>query len=567
MLLLPCSYPRQDQTRPGSFSARAPTQIITAAVLFPSLPFPSSPPVPLDDACNPHDAPPIPGDQAGRDRRAMAGLTGRDTAIKLFGRTIPVLDSSSSAAAAAAAAAVPEVSTKLANDVRSNDILRIPDKLLNVEASSYYSKNSNENGLQAISSQHGKMESDSKSEEVKTESDGSGQDKVLKKPDKILPCPRCNSMETKFCYFNNYSVNQPRHYCRNCQRYWTAGGTMRNVPVGAGRRRNKHPSHHRSAKMPYDAIVAANGDVSDVTHHQSLPVEPSVFPGPVKENETVTESGSEVLLCKSTTPVLNTKEQNKSDLASLASADNKEEKSCASSAAVSGCSENWKPENTVNKEPNNVSGYFNGVKEPHNHIQSYPVGPALMFPVSPGWNNVAAMASTQFSTEPVRGLENGQTNPLPLQPAIMPAPGVCAPVGPFPLVPPFWSCIPGWPNGMWSPPWPGSSGATLPSPPHNITCSGSNSQTLGKHSREAKSQEEGKKEKTLWVPKTLRIFNPDEAAKSSIWASLGIKPDEKCMFKSSQSKVPKDGKTPEPPQALQANPAAFSRSQSFQERT
>ncbi|KAI4341186.1 hypothetical protein MLD38_025942 [Melastoma candidum] len=65
------------------------------------------------------------------------------------------------------------------------------------------------------------------------------QAKNFKKPDKIIPCPRCNSLETKFCYFNNYNVNQPRHFCRNCQRYWTAGGTMRNVPVGAGRRKNK----------------------------------------------------------------------------------------------------------------------------------------------------------------------------------------------------------------------------------------------------------------------------------------------------------------------------------------
>lgn len=26
---------------------------------------------------------------------------------------------------------------------------------------------------------------------------------------------------------------------QGCQRYWTAGGTLRNVPVGAGRRKNK----------------------------------------------------------------------------------------------------------------------------------------------------------------------------------------------------------------------------------------------------------------------------------------------------------------------------------------
>ncbi|XP_074300913.1 cyclic dof factor 1-like [Silene latifolia] len=72
-----------------------------------------------------------------------------------------------------------------------------------------------------------------------TKSTNQKNQKLLKKPDKILPCPRCNSMTTKFCYFNNYNVNQPRHFCKDCQRYWTAGGTMRSVPVGAGRRKNK----------------------------------------------------------------------------------------------------------------------------------------------------------------------------------------------------------------------------------------------------------------------------------------------------------------------------------------
>ena len=64
---------------------------------------------------------------------------------------------------------------------------------------------------------------------------------VEKRPDKIIACPRCKSMETKFCYFNNYNVNQPRHFCKGCQRYWTAGGALRNVPVGAGRRKAKPP--------------------------------------------------------------------------------------------------------------------------------------------------------------------------------------------------------------------------------------------------------------------------------------------------------------------------------------
>lgn len=77
--------------------------------------------------------------------------------------------------------------------------------------------------------------------QVKEEQKGLDQT-MEKRPDKIIPCPRCKSMETKFCYFNNYNVNQPRHFCRGCQRYWTAGGALRNVPIGAGRRKIKPPS-------------------------------------------------------------------------------------------------------------------------------------------------------------------------------------------------------------------------------------------------------------------------------------------------------------------------------------
>ncbi|URD95788.1 dof zinc finger protein [Musa troglodytarum] len=54
-----------------------------------------------------------------------------------------------------------------------------------------------------------------------------------------LQCPRCDSTNTKFCYFNNYSMSQPRHFCKACKRYWTRGGTLRNVPVGGGCRKNK----------------------------------------------------------------------------------------------------------------------------------------------------------------------------------------------------------------------------------------------------------------------------------------------------------------------------------------
>ncbi|GMI81789.1 OBF-binding protein 3 [Hibiscus trionum] len=58
-------------------------------------------------------------------------------------------------------------------------------------------------------------------------------------PEAPLKCPRCESTNTKFCYFNNYSLTQPRHFCKTCRRYWTRGGALRSVPVGGGCRRNK----------------------------------------------------------------------------------------------------------------------------------------------------------------------------------------------------------------------------------------------------------------------------------------------------------------------------------------
>uniref|UniRef100_A0A0D3F9H8 Dof zinc finger protein n=1 Tax=Oryza barthii TaxID=65489 RepID=A0A0D3F9H8_9ORYZ len=39
--------------------------------------------------------------------------------------------------------------------------------------------------------------------------------------DQPLKCPRCESTHTKFCYYNNYSLSQPRYFCKTCRRYWT----------------------------------------------------------------------------------------------------------------------------------------------------------------------------------------------------------------------------------------------------------------------------------------------------------------------------------------------------------
>ncbi|PON88707.1 Zinc finger, Dof-type [Trema orientale] len=72
----------------------------------------------------------------------------------------------------------------------------------------------------------------------------------IPQPEAALNCPRCDSTNTKFCYFNNYSLTQPRHFCKTCRRYWTRGGALRNVPVGGGCRRNKRTKGSSRSKSP-----------------------------------------------------------------------------------------------------------------------------------------------------------------------------------------------------------------------------------------------------------------------------------------------------------------------------
>lgn len=98
-----------------------------------------------------------------------------------------------------------------------------------------------------------------------------------------IPCPRCNSTDTKFCYYNNYNLKQPRYLCKvvrsafefitklsnpvscishidaqftilfrgiiqSCQRYWTLGGLIRQVPPGSGKRKHKNSKLADSSK-------------------------------------------------------------------------------------------------------------------------------------------------------------------------------------------------------------------------------------------------------------------------------------------------------------------------------
>ncbi|CAM0880189.1 unnamed protein product [Alopecurus aequalis] len=90
------------------------------------------------------------------------------------------------------------------------------------------------------------------------------------------PCPRCDSTDTKFCYYNNYNLSQPRHFCKGCRRYWTRGGSLRNVPVGGGTRKPT-PSgvSRRKNRVSHSHTHAANANAT------ATPAAPSVVQHPV----------------------------------------------------------------------------------------------------------------------------------------------------------------------------------------------------------------------------------------------------------------------------------------------
>ncbi|XP_031278304.1 dof zinc finger protein DOF4.6-like isoform X1 [Pistacia vera] len=93
--------------------------------------------------------------------------------------------------------------------------------------------------------------------------------------DQALNCPRCNSTNTKFCYYNNYSLSQPRYFCKTCRRYWTEGGSLRNVPVGGGSRKNKRSSS--SSTSP--AISKKLADFTPPNFPQSASQNPKIHQG------------------------------------------------------------------------------------------------------------------------------------------------------------------------------------------------------------------------------------------------------------------------------------------------
>ncbi|RLN40596.1 uncharacterized protein C2845_PM01G38350 [Panicum miliaceum] len=69
--------------------------------------------------------------------------------------------------------------------------------------------------------------------------------------------PRCQSGNTKFCYYNNYSRAQPRYLCKACRRHWTEGGMLRDVPVGGGRKNRRGGNKGGGAAAKASASTAA----------------------------------------------------------------------------------------------------------------------------------------------------------------------------------------------------------------------------------------------------------------------------------------------------------------------
>ncbi|CAK7341597.1 unnamed protein product [Dovyalis caffra] len=486
----------------------------------------------------------------------------KDPAFKLFGRKIPVPDTQFPAEPLAKGSCS-EI-TKVEIQVPGEDNSEEPE----THSASRQGKEESQaatrvNEAQVIA----------KPNEGPLETNGTDQEKVFKKPDKILLCPRCNSLDTKFCYFNNYNVNQPRHFCKNCQRYWTAGGTMRNVPIGAGRRKNKHlATQYRQLLVSSDGMPIASMENSDSISHQ-LPssVDSATTLSPSAANGMVLKFGPEAPLCDSMETLLNLGDQKRYvEISSVNCQDNVEEpSSCGSSQTASNARANELPENIMQKEQVDLPASSNDLSAP-NSLHCYSV-PSWVLPWNPAWNNAASMAAAQYSSGQacITNIPN-QVQLCPTQ--MLAVPSICPPNIPLQFVPAsYWGCMPTWAARTGNVSLSGSNGCLSPSSSTSTSCSGNGSPTLGKHSRDSKFMDENRAEKCILVPKTLRIDDPSEASKSPLWGTLGLTPNRKdptskgTIFKNFETKAEGYGHGSDATHVLEANPAALSRSHTFQE--
>lgn len=313
---------------------------------------------------------------------------------------------------------------------------------------------------------------------------------------------------------------------------------MRNVPVGAGRRKNKNTvSQYRHITIS-EALQASQMDVTNGISHPAL-----------KTNGKVLNFGIDVPICESMSSVLNLGDKR-----------------------------------LLNGRLNGFPNFeFNGVQVPGKSGEnsddcssnsSVTVSGSLgEGQINPQEKLMQKQNSNGFTTQMACLPGAPAPWPLPWNSAV-PGPGLCPPGIPMPFYPgAYWNCgVPGPWNVPWLSPQSASSNQSSPT-------TGSNS-PLGKHSRDGNmikpdgSQEaEQPKQKpapngTVLVPKTLRIDDPSEAAKSSIWTALGIKKESinrGGVFGGFLSKNDEKDHLPEPSPALKANPAALARSLNFHE--
>jgi len=426
-----------------------------------------------------------------RQHRAAATAGGGDCLIKLFGKTIPVPDVHKDLQHRANTTTEPKAQESAPQD--SMDSPPQPE-VVDIEDPSAVKNPSADQ------------------EEEEEQGDTANQKEKLKKPDKILPCPRCSSMDTKFCYYNNYNINQPRHFCKNCQRYWTAGGAMRNVPVGAGRRKSK-------------SISAASHFLQRI--RAAMPGDPLCTP--VKTNGTVLSFGSD-------TSTLDHTEQMK-HIIPVTRIENTDDPS------VGSCAEGW----ARGEESNQMNSRERVAADKSPNVVQHPcMNGGTMWPFGYG-------PSPAYFTSNVA---------IPFYPAPAAA---------------YWGCmVPGALNAPWQPQSQSQSGSS-PSAPSPVSTMSSCFQSR-KHPRDGDEERDANGNGKVWVPKTIRIDDVDEVARSSILSLIGIKSDKvgtddsrgcklaRVFDQKDEAKTTTQRDTSSLP-FLKGNPAALSRSVSFQERS
>ena len=381
--------------------------------------------------------------------------------------------------------------------------------------------------------------------EEQSEINNPEEEKVFKKPEKIIPCPRCNSLETKFCYFNNYNVNQPRHFCKNCQRYWTAGGTMRNVPIGAGRRKNKHlVSQYRQIMASGEEIPISRSETINSSTPQFLSYDES------STGKVLRFGPDGEPLCEATDTLLTLRDDAKGflEMQPVDSPEDVHVPHCRSFMTESNDQRSEVHGKLIQTEQVGLQGTSNEpARSRPQHC--YPASP-LVFAWNPGWNNVAASAVRSQYSQPFFVSNASDSNQVQWFPTpVLSFSGSCPSTIPVQFVPAsYWGCLP-----IWAAAQTGSTSMTAgslgclssTSSTINSGYSGSMSHTLGKHARDADFTDYEKSEKCTKPDKENSVV------RGSVYKRLAHKTEGKDHVYSSP--------------VLEANPAAVSRSHTFQE--